>query len=162
MGSRALRPHSSPPAHVHSSEGARRAMWRLCSPSCLPPLRVCLTDSKQPEDSLSEHAWWYTAVTKSHSKLLASGRRPGICLEDTPKTLRRAWRHSSEVSLDTSKVSRGQMGSQALHLGAQGVADQTQDQSLPLCAPLPAVSNISELLVSVGTLLAAQNFKEIN
>lgn len=54
------------------------------------------------------------------------------------------------------------MGSQALHLGAQGVADQTQDQSLPLCAPLPAVSNISELLVSVGTLLAAQNFKEIN
>lgn len=83
MGNRALRPRSSPPACVHSSEGACRAMRRLCSPSCLPPLHVCLTDSKQPGDSLSEHAWWYTAVTKSHSKLLASGRRPGICLEDT-------------------------------------------------------------------------------
>lgn len=59
--------------HTLFQNRAHRAVRMLCPPSYLPPMPACLPDGKQPRDSLSEHAWWYTEVTKSHSKLLASG-----------------------------------------------------------------------------------------
>lgn len=62
---------------------ACRATGMLCSPRYLPPIHACLPGGKQPRDSLSEHAWWYTKVTQSHSRLLASGDKPCLLLEGT-------------------------------------------------------------------------------
>lgn len=61
---------------VRFQGSARRAPGTLRSPGHLP-------GGRQPRDSLSEHAWWYTRVTKSHRRLLASGDRPCISLEAT-------------------------------------------------------------------------------
>lgn len=73
--------------HTQFKKKAHRATWMLCSPHSLPAIHACLPaclpDGKQPRDSLSEHAWWYTKVTRSHSKLPASGGKPCLLLEDT-------------------------------------------------------------------------------
>lgn len=80
---------------------ARRATWMLHSPHYFPPIHACLPDGKQPRDSLSEHAWWYTKVTESHSKLLASGGKPRLLLEGTLSIL--SWK-KPEGTLQTTAL----------------------------------------------------------